>query len=296
MADFTAKKAKVMDRRSRIRHSIQLEVDGESEGRLQRVKSQLQHVRSVLHINSRTPMGNLLMMEKLLQAFLESEQRGMASQTPSFSLPSQIPCDNTPNTCNVAIQTDILPPYVLASGENTTGCFDIHTPSKPVEDYFLALNDALHHLVATLARYDGNCPLCGFTLDLQSFTVRQHGHAARISISCVAGHCVRWYSSSTVAGKFTANLRSCSYTLFPCLDFMLFLFTNIANTHSSFHCLFRMVHGFTCSGLTETQYITSCKASRIGYVEQQYIFTGNIIPGCSLNNKDNLLNYFELIL
>ena len=152
MADFTAKKAKVMDRRARIRHSIQLEVEAESEGRLQRVKSQLQHVRSVLHINSRTPMGNLLMMEKLLQAFLDSEQRGMASQTPLFSLPSQIPCDksdNTTKTCHVGIQTDILPPYVLASGENTTGCFDIHTPSKSVEDYFVASHDALQHLVGT---------------------------------------------------------------------------------------------------------------------------------------------------
>ena len=207
-----------MDRRARIRHSIQLEVETESEGRLQRVKSQLQHVRSVLHINSRTPMGNLLMMEKLLEAFLESEQRGMASQTPLFSLPSQIPCDksdNTTKTCDA--------PYVLASGENTTGCFDIHTPSKPVEDYSVTSHDALQHLVATLARYDGNCPLCGFPLDMQSFTVKQHGlHAAGISISCVACHHVRWYSSSTVAGKFTANLRFCSYILFPFLHFMLF--------------------------------------------------------------------------
>ena len=64
--------------------SCRLEVEAESEGRLQRVKSQLQHVRSVLHTNSWTPMGNLLMMEKLLQAFLESEQRGMASQNPLF--------------------------------------------------------------------------------------------------------------------------------------------------------------------------------------------------------------------
>ena len=103
----------------------------------------------------------------------------MASETPLFSLPSQIRCDNTPNTCDVAIQTDIPPPYVLASGENTTGWFDIHTPSKPVEDYFIASHDALQHLVATLARYDGNCPLCGFTLDMQSFTARQHGHQCR---------------------------------------------------------------------------------------------------------------------
>ena len=46
---------------------------------------------------------------------------------------------------------------------------------------------------------------------------------------------------------------------------------------NSFLLLFRMVHGFTCSGLIETQYVKSCKASRIGHVEQQYISTGNVI-------------------
>ena len=69
MADFTAKKAKIMDRPPRIRHSIQLEVEPESEGRLQRVKSQLQHAKRFLRITSRTPIGNLLMIEKLLQLF-----------------------------------------------------------------------------------------------------------------------------------------------------------------------------------------------------------------------------------
>ena len=39
MSDFTPKKAKVMSGRSRIRHSIQMEVEPESEGRLQRVGS-----------------------------------------------------------------------------------------------------------------------------------------------------------------------------------------------------------------------------------------------------------------
>jgi len=48
-----------------------------------------------------------------------------------------------------------------------------------------------------------------------------------------------------------------------------------------------MVHGFTCLGLTETQYVNSCKASRIRHVEQsveqQYISTGNaIVPVSSL--------------
>ena len=52
---------------------------------------------------------------------------------------------------------------------------------------------------------------------------------------------------------------------------------------NTFLCLSRMVHGFTCSGLTETQYVNSCKASRIGHVEQQYVSTGNVIVlVCSL--------------
>ena len=199
MADFTAKKAKVMDRPPRIRHSIQLEVEPESEGRLQRVKSQLQEVKSLRRITSRTPMGNLIMIEKLLQAFQQFQQSGMASQTLGSWWSTERA--RKPTSHDVAIQTDILPSYVLASGENTTGCFDIHTPSKSVEDYFIASNDALQRLVATMARYDGNCPLCGFALDFQSYSVVQHGHAARISISCVAGHSVRWYSSSIVGGK-----------------------------------------------------------------------------------------------
>ena len=152
MADFTAKKAKIMDRPPRIRHSIQLEVEPESEGRLQYVKSQLQQVKSFLRITSRTPMGNLLMIEKLLLVFQEFEQSGMTSQPPLFPSRSQEPCSSKPSSSDVAIQTDILPPYVLASAENTTGCFDIHTPSKSVEDYFIASND-LQCLVATMARY-----------------------------------------------------------------------------------------------------------------------------------------------
>lgn len=208
MSDFTPKKAKVMSGRSRIRHSIQMEVEPESEGRLQRVKSQLQHVKSVLGITSRTPMGNLRMIEKLLQVFEGyGQSSGMGRQTPSCSSSSQELMDQKCRSRDVGIQTDILPPYILASGENTTGCSDIHTPSKPMEDYFIASNDALQRLVATMATYDGNCPLCGFNLDLQSFSVKKHGHTARMSISCIAGHYVRWYSSSTVAGKFTANLR-----------------------------------------------------------------------------------------
>ena len=36
----------------------------------------------------------------------------------------------------------------------------------------------------------------------------------------------------------------------------------------------RMIHGFTSTGLTQTQYVNYSKATNIGYVEEKYIFTG----------------------
>ena len=41
--------------------------------------------------------------------------------------------------------------------------------------------------------------------------------------------------------------------------------------------LFRMVDGFISTGLTDTQYISSCKAANIGNVEEKYICTGNLV-------------------
>ena len=164
-------------------------------------------------------------MEKLLHAFLESEQRGMASETPLFSLPSQIRCDNLTHQILAMLrfkQISLLRMCWLVGKILLAVLTFTHPVNRPVEDYFVALHDALQHLVTTLALYDGNCPLCGFTLDMQSLTVRQHGHAARTDKHLLH----RWSLCSMVfdgiAGKFTANLRFCTYILFPFLNFMLF--------------------------------------------------------------------------
>ena len=71
------------------------------------------------------------------------------------------------------------------------------------------------------------------------------------------------------------------------------LFTErIFQVFIGFLCLFMMVHGFTCSGLTETQNVNSCKVSRIGHVEQQYVSTGNVtVPDCSLQEEFLLFNW-----
>lgn len=74
MAELFSKKPKVMPPRAQqIRYSIQLEVEAGMEERLEGLKSRIQWVKSVLRITSHTPMGNLLMMEQLLNSFEEFE-------------------------------------------------------------------------------------------------------------------------------------------------------------------------------------------------------------------------------
>ena len=163
-------------------------------------------------------MGNVLLAEGLLDLFEGSEQRRMVSEghnSSLFTFGSSLSSHDRPPACNVATQTDFCGqddlPYVLSSGENTTGCFDVHTASKPDEAYFIASTDATKQILHTMARYNGKCPLCGFSLDTESLVFLRHGHAARISLSCAAGHSLRWFSSSVISRMFTVNLRYVTY-------------------------------------------------------------------------------------
>lgn len=211
MADLPSKKAKIVARAPRIRYTLELAVEPGMEERLEQLKSKIQRVKEGLRIASRTPMGNVILMEQLLHAFERSEQNGMVSGSHSSLFTSHSFSPSSHLTCNAASQTDVCGsyplPYILCHGENTTGCFDIHTRSKLDEDYFIASTDATRQLLSTMASYNGKCPLCGFLFDMESFAFLRHGHAVRISLSCAAGHSLRWYSSSVISGKFTVNLR-----------------------------------------------------------------------------------------
>ena len=219
MDNLPSKKAKLTTpRASRIRYTLELAFEPGMEERLERLKSRLQRAKSSLYITPRTPMGNVLLVEGLLDSFKRSEPRGMVSEghnSSLFTFGSSLSSHDRPPACTVATQTDFCGqddlPYVLSSGENTTGCFDVHTASKPDEAYFIASTDATKQILHTMARYNGKCPLCGFSLDTESLGFLRYGHAAGISLSCAAGHSLRWFSSSVISGKFTVNLRYVTY-------------------------------------------------------------------------------------
>ena len=170
------------------------------EERLESVKKRIQRVKEVLRITPRTPLGTITMVQRLLDSFERSEQRGMVSESHSslFTSPS-IPLTSSHHSCDATTQTDVFGyevlPYVLCHGENTTGCFDIHTPSTPDENYFISSIDAMRNLFGTVSKYNRKCPLCGFVFDMQLFSFQRHGHAVRISLNCAAGHSLRWYSN-----------------------------------------------------------------------------------------------------
>ena len=75
-----------------------------------------------------------------------------------FTFGSSLSCHDRPPACNVTTQTDFCGqddlPYVLSSGENTTGCFDVHTASKPDEAYFIASTDATKQILHTMPWQD----------------------------------------------------------------------------------------------------------------------------------------------
>ena len=208
MAEPASKKAKLVTARApRVRYTIQLEVEPGMEGGLDRLKSRIQRVKSVLAIHARTPQGNFLMMERLVNAFEEGGKSRMVSlYSPEFP-GSSVDTSQAASVQDTGSQTEIPQQYVLASGENSTCSFDIHTPSKVDKNYFLISYDAVKRLMETMMYFDGNCLLCGYSLELSSFAVQQQGHCARVEMNCVAGHSLRWLSSPIVSGKFTANLR-----------------------------------------------------------------------------------------
>ena len=70
MTEEPCKKSKSTDNRpARVRSTIQLEVEPGMEERLNRDKSRIQQAKSALSIHARTPLGNVIMMERLLDAF-----------------------------------------------------------------------------------------------------------------------------------------------------------------------------------------------------------------------------------
>ena len=106
MADSDPKKPKLTPRPPRIRGNINLEVKPGMEQRLAELNSKIQRVKSVLGITVRTPMGNVVMMERLVSAFEECERswgRSTSSNSAQFvqtvqlsSLPAPSPSSLVP--------------------------------------------------------------------------------------------------------------------------------------------------------------------------------------------------------
>ena len=136
------------------------------EERLDKLNAKIQHVKSVLGIMVQTPMGNVLMMERLVSASEEVERswgRSTSSNSAHFVQTVKLsflpePSSSSLTTCTRETQTDIGELYILAHGENTTGRYDIHTASKVGEDYFVSSTDSLRRLIAAMAQYGGRCP------------------------------------------------------------------------------------------------------------------------------------------
>lgn len=107
MADFLSKKAKIAARGLRVRYTLELAVEPGMEERLESVKTRIQRLKERLHLASRTPMANVILMERLLDLFEWSEQRGMVSESHSSLFTSCSFAQASHLASDAATQTDI---------------------------------------------------------------------------------------------------------------------------------------------------------------------------------------------
>lgn len=121
MADFPSKKAKVAARGLRVRYTLELAVEPGMKERLESVKTRIQRLKERLHLASRTPMANVILMERLLDLFEWSEQRGMVSESHSSLFTSCSFAQASHLASDAATQTDIngsnVLSHVLSYGE-----------------------------------------------------------------------------------------------------------------------------------------------------------------------------------
>ena len=81
------------------------------------------------------------------------------------------------------------------------------------------------------------------------------------------------------------------FSVFEILKFVKFTLCKL--TLVSF--LFRVLHGFISSGLTETQYVGACKAAHIGNVDETYITTSIKSSVMSFFSDNNSVVIFYLV-
>ena len=184
------------------------------ESRLEELKSKVQRVKSALRITSRTPMGNLLMMERLLSSFEEFERSQMVT-TASHPLFFCQRCNNLRRNPFPRVRKKSMQKRKRKSLIRT---FCLTVKIQP-ESSISTLKVRRMKIIlfrptrrceaqkSTMAQYGGRCPLCGYPLELSSFGTVEHGHVALVSVGCEAGHSLRWNSNSIIGGKYTANLR-----------------------------------------------------------------------------------------
>ena len=173
MTEAPCKKSKSTDNRpARVRSTIQLEVEPGMEERLNRVKSRFQQAKSALSIHARTQLGNVIMMECLLDAFDQhiSSTCLISSQSLHSFGSLQSLHGNTHSSSDASSQTEHFAHFARARGEYSNGCFEKHTAHRIDEKYFLLLYDSLQHLMETMVKYYGKCPICGRALLPGSFS------------------------------------------------------------------------------------------------------------------------------
>lgn len=219
--------------------SLSIEVKKDQRSRLEAIKQRINNAKSALGIDrSTSSTQNADLMERLLSYF-------------EMIRPSAVERSSSSSTKTNVLQGPTTSPSKPDQQSPSSGEVPVQQRTRKRQIYVESTVDdgcyvCTKSSLQALCKYFTTNPLCEFCgKDYKwcSATFSSQGHVCKIEVPCVCNDSVTWLSSGVLGhpAKYYANVR--------------------------------MVHAFTCTGLTETQYHGFAEAAGIGCVMDKTIDT-----------------------
>ncbi|XP_068738170.1 uncharacterized protein [Montipora capricornis] len=214
--------------------SLTVEVKNGNESRLEDIRGRLNNAKALLGIDRKTSSTQNADLLEALLSYFELMKASVASSSNTVL--------TTVESSQATPVTPVRASSIQATSDKKPRKRQIYVDSVVDDPYFICTGKGLTALVKYFAE-NPKCEFCYEEYQWSRMNMSRQGHVCRLEVPCFNADSVLWLSSGVLGhpAKYVANVR--------------------------------MVHAFTCTGLTETQYHSFGEAAGIGSVMDKTIDT-----------------------
>ena len=192
--------------------SLTVEVKRDDEARLQRLRSRLEHAKSLLGIDRKTSSTqNADLLERLLNCFElvmpSAVNIGPSSASSISSMPHEV--QPQPKSSLELEQQHRRPDQQQhRRPDRRAQKRQIYVDAIVDDPFFVCTGESLKSLVKYFTR-NPQCEFCGEEYQLSGLSLSKQGHVCRLELPCVCDDSVVWLSSGLLGhpAKYVANVR-----------------------------------------------------------------------------------------